>query len=80
MFFFGLLLWIRLLMMVYASASLLLFSSMTLLGICSLIIVFTFPLVLFPDPALPPPQRGVGGTRALAHSISNVPIFFDRFV
>ena len=69
MFFFGLLLWIRLLMMVYASASLLLFSSITLLGKCSLIIVFTFPVVLFPDPALPPPQRGVGGTRALAYSI-----------
>ena len=31
--------------------------------------VFTSPVVLFTDPALPPPQRGVGGTRALAHSI-----------
>ena len=68
--FFMILIWIWLLMIVYDSASLLIFSSMTLLGIWSLIIVFTSPVVLFTDPTLPPPQRGVGGTRALAHSIT----------
>ena len=67
--FFMILIWIWLLMIVYDSASLLIFSSMTLLGIWSLITVFASPLVLLTNPALRPPQRGVGGTRALAHSI-----------
>ena len=67
--FFMILIWIWLFMIVYDSASLLIFSSMTLLGIWSLITVFASPVVLFTNPALRPPQRGVGGTRALAHSI-----------
>ena len=39
------------------------------LGYDRWLLFFASPLVLLTNPALRPPQRGVGGTRALAHSI-----------
>ena len=52
--FFMILIRIWLFMIVCDSASLLIFSSMTLLGIWSLIIVFASPVVLLTNPALRP--------------------------
>ena len=42
------------------------------LGYDRWLLFFASPLVLLTNPALRPPQRGVGGTRALAHSIFRI--------